>query len=255
MREVRVEGIPEISLPGALRSPSQVPLAGHRRDEAFVSESSVAYGPVGPVASSQAFAQALRKALSASRYDDPVLLLGETGTSKTMIARRIHGESSRKVGPIVEVNCSAIAESLAESELFGNVRGAFTGAEKPRSGKFRAAQGGTLFLDEVGDLSLEIQAKLLKALEDKTVTPVGSDEPASADARLIAATNRDLPGMIREGKFRRDLYERLKVVVISLPPLRERREDIRDLASLFLSNWNQQYRGAALPDRGRLRPP
>jgi len=194
-----------------------------------------------PVVVSPVFAEALRKALSAARYDDPVLMLGETGTGKTMVARRIHEASSRASGPFVEVNCSAIPESMAESELFGHVRGAFTGAEKARSGKFRAAQGGTLFLDEVGDLSLDTQARLLKAIEDKVVIPVGSDEPLAADTRLIAATNRELTQMIQEGTFRRDLYERLKVVVIKLPPLRERREEIRPLALAFLSSWNDRY--------------
>lgn len=224
-REVRVDGIPEI------RIPHQVP-AVPSSDERPADE---------PVVVSPVFAEALRKALSAARYDDPVLMLGETGTGKTMVARRIHGASARAAGPFVEVNCSAIAESMAESELFGHVRGAFTGADKARSGKFRAAQVGTLFLDEVGDLSSDVQAKLLKAIEDKVVTPVGSDEPVAADTRLIAATNRDLPAMIREGRFRRDLYERLKVVVISLPPLRERREDIRPLALRFMASFNAQY--------------
>ncbi len=158
-----------------------------------------------------------------------------------MIARRIHGESMRKGCPFVEVNCSAIPESIAESELFGHVRGAFSGADKARSGKFRAAHGGTLFLDEIGDLSLEIQAKLLKALEDKEVTPVGSDEPVKADARLLAATNRDIPELIRTGRFRRDLYERLKVVVVKLSPLRERGEDIRPLCEYFLDHFNARY--------------
>jgi len=236
-REVRLEGMPEIHLGAATASPKAGP------ESATVPATAPAQ-PADegePVVSSSAFAEALRKALAAARYDDPVLILGETGTGKTMIARRIHGSSARRGGPFVEVNCSAIPESLAESELFGHVRGAFSGADKARSGKFRAAQGGTLFLDEIGDLSPELQAKLLKALEDKAVTPVGSDEPLAADARLMAATNRDIPAMIRDGRFRRDLYERLGVVVIELPPLRERREDIRPLAGRFLSSWNAQY--------------
>ena len=233
MREVRLEGLPELRpAPAIVRAP-----------EARYSPGRDAVGPTAsPVAGSAAFAEVLRRAASAARYDDPVLLLGETGTGKTMIARMIHESGSRGRGPFVEVNCSAIAESLAESELFGHVRGAFTGANRDRSGKFRAAQGGTLFLDEVGDLSLEVQAKLLKAIEDKTVTPVGSDASVEADAHLIAATNRDLPALIGEKKFRRDLYERLKVIVINIPPLRERREDIRPLSERFLASWNAQYR-------------
>lgn len=229
-REVRLEGIPEVHLVPPVQSsvvnlpvPSAIP------------------GNNEPVVVSSAFAEVIRKALSAARYDDPVLMLGETGTGKTMTARRIHEAGSRSSGPFVEVNCSAIPESMAESELFGHVRGAFTGAASNRAGKFRAAQGGTMFLDEVGDLSLDVQAKLLKAIEDKLVTPVGSDEPLEADARLITATNHDLPALIKEGRFRRDLYERLKVVVIRLPPLRERREDIRPLALRFMAAWNEQY--------------
>jgi DNA-binding NtrC family response regulator len=224
-REVRLDGIPEIRIPLTLSdTPSKAELPSEE-----------------PVVVSPIFAEALRKALSAARYDDPVLMLGETGTGKTMIARRIHAASSRASGPFVEVNCSAIPESMAESELFGHIRGAFTGAEKARTGKIRAAQEGTLFLDEVGDLSLDMQARLLKAIEDKVVIPVGSDEPLSADIRLIAATNRELPQMIQEGRFRRDLYERLKVIVIRLPPLRERREDIRPLVSRFITARNKQY--------------
>jgi len=251
-REVRLDGIPEIWLsrqPGPAQL--QPPHPQHHGASPFdvtVHEPALTYGESGtdlstdgPVVVSPAFAEALRKALSAARYDDPVLMLGETGTGKTMLARRIHEGGARAAGPFVEVNCSAIPESMAESELFGHVRGAFTGAEKSRSGKFRAAQGGTLFLDEVGDLSMDLQAKLLKAIEDRSVTPVGSDEPVEANARLIAATNRDIPAMIQNGRFRRDLYERLKVVVIRLPPLRERREDIRPLAQRFMASWNEQY--------------
>jgi len=245
-REIRVEGLPEIRS-RAVRSfaqgrgdlepeakPRIVPNAGP----------APAAGPdplSGPVAGSPAFEEALRRARSAARYEDPVLILGETGSGKTMIARILHESSARAAGPFVEVNCSAIPESMAEAELFGHLRGAFTGAEKNRAGKFRAAQGGTLFLDEIGDLSPETQAKLLKALEDKTVYPVGSDEPEPVDLRFLAATNRDLPELVKEGTFRRDLYERIKVVVLNLPPLRERRQDIRPLAARFLSEWNAKY--------------
>jgi len=234
-REVRVDGIPEMRLP-----PASNAIASNRLDSSIDMVAAKSSGDELVVVS-PAFAEALRKALSAARYDDPVLMLGETGTGKTMIARRIHAAGSRAAGPFVEVNCSAIPESMAESELFGHVRGAFTGADKARSGKFRAAQGGTLFLDEVGDLSSDVQAKLLKAIEDQVVTPVGSDEPVAADTRLIAATNRDLPRMIQEGTFRRDLYERLKVVVIRLPPLHDRREDIRPLALRFMASFNTRY--------------
>ena len=233
MREVRLEGLPELRQSAAPARAASIESAIHFE----VDEEA----PEDPIVSSGAFDEVLRRSKAAARYDDPVLILGETGTGKTMVARRIHAESSRRDNPFVEVNCSAIPESLAESELFGHIRGAFTGADKARSGKFRAAQGGTLFLDEVGDLSLDAQAKLLKAIEDKEVTPVGSDEAVGADARLIAATNRDLRTLIKEGGFRRDLYERLKVIVLELPPLRKRREDIRPLVSRFIASWNKQY--------------
>ena len=229
-REVRLEGLPELRLPTFIKTPKESPIL-------FEAEEIVE----DPVSGSSVFDEVLRRAKAAARYDDPVLLLGETGTGKTMIARRIHDESSHKARPFVEVNCSAIPASLIESELFGHVRGAFTGADKARAGKFRAAMDGTLFLDEVGDLSLDAQAKLLKAIEDKEVTPVGSDEAVKAEARLIAATNRDLRGLIKEGSFRRDLYERLKVIVLELPSLRKRRQDIRPLATRFLAAWNKQY--------------
>jgi DNA-binding NtrC family response regulator len=257
-REVRLDGIPEVRLAAALagdvlHEPPQSVMPGAASGTADGTAPGSAGSAAGlqaasavpdgnePVVVSSAFAEVIRKALAAARYEDPVLMLGETGTGKTMTARRIHEAGSRAAGPFVEVNCSAIPESMAESELFGHVRGAFTGAASNRAGKFRAAQGGTMFLDEVGDLSLDVQAKLLKAIEDKLVTPVGSDEPLEADARLIAATNHDLPALIKEGRFRRDLYERLKVVVIKLPPLRERREDIRPLALRFMAAWNEQY--------------
>ena len=228
-REVRLDGIPEVHLVPPVPSSlvcepvdARVPDCSTRAGTglAGIQPASAVPGDNEPVVVSSAFAEVIRKALSAARYDDPVLMLGETGTGKTMTARRIHEAGSRATGPFVEVNCSAIPDSMAESELFGHVRGAFTGAAYTRAGKFMAAQGGTMFLDEVGDLSLDVQAKLLKAIEDKRVTPVGSDEPLEADARLIAATNHDLPALIKEGRFRRDLYERLKVVVICLPPAR-----------------------------------
>lgn len=187
------------------------------------------------------YREAEERALHIAQYEDPVLLLGETGTGKTRIARQIHEASRRNGGPFVEVNCSAIPRDLAESELFGHVQGAFTGANKNRSGKIRAAQGGTLFLDEIGDLPLELQVKLLKVLEEHILYPVGSDEPVKVNIRLIAATHRDLEQMVKDGSFRKDLYQRLKVVVIRLPPLRERKEDILPLAQYFLDERNRKY--------------
>lgn len=248
-REVRVEGMPEIGI-------SASGVRESRERESRDAVSAISPAPVrksvppkprdavlgeGIVVGSPAFEATLQRAVSAARFDEPVLILGETGTGKTLVAKRIHEESSRRGGPFVEVNCSAIPASMAESELFGHEQGAFTGADKARTGKIRTASGGTLFLDEVGDLPPDVQAKLLKALEEKTVTPVGSDTPEPVDVRFVAATNRHLPGMIKEGTFRRDLYERLKVVTVTIPALRERREGVRPLAAYFLSEMNEKY--------------
>ena len=170
--------------------------------------------------------------------DASVLIRGETGTGKEVIARLIHGASQRRAGPFVAVNMAAIPDSLAESELFGHVRGAFTGADRARSGRFLAAQRGTLFFDEIGDMPRNLQAKLLRTLQERQVTPVGGTESVPIDVRVVAATHRNLEAMIHDGSFREDLFYRLDVIPIEIPPLRDRRQDIPALAEHFRNEMN-----------------
>lgn len=193
------------------------------------------------VVRSPALQEAFQRARRVAKYNEPVLILGETGTGKTMLARTIHEQSPRCDAPFIELNCSAIPEGLAESTLFGHERGAFTGADRAKSGALRSADQGTLFLDEVGDLPLFVQAKLLKAIEEQRFTPVGADRPVSVDVRIIAATNGDLKARIAQGTFRRDLYQRLNVITITLPPLRDRPEDVEALIKNTISTWNINY--------------
>jgi len=172
-----------------------------------------------------------------SQTDTTVLIHGESGTGKELVANAIHLRSPRKSGPFIKVNCAALPESLLESELFGHEKGAFTGAIKQRKGRFEMADGGTLFLDEIGDISPGVQVKLLRVLQERQFERVGGNETLSVDVRLICATQKDLKEEIRKGNFREDLYYRLNVVPIILPPLRERREDILLLADHFLSKF------------------
>jgi len=173
-----------------------------------------------------------------------VLITGPNGSGKELVAHQIHEQSERSSAPMVEVNCAAIPAELIESELFGHKKGAFTGAQKDRKGKFELANGGTLFLDEIGDMSLSAQAKVLRALQEHKVTPVGGDKSVSVNVRVLAATNKDLRNEIAEGRFREDLYHRLSVIVIEVPGLNDRKEDIPLLGEHFLKNVAAEY-GAA----------
>jgi len=200
-----------------------VPQAGARDDNAFEI-----------LGQSPAIARLLHELNVVADTDLPVLLLGETGVGKELFAHRLHRLSGRARRPLVHVNCAALPESLAESELFGHVRGAFSGAVSDRPGRFEAAEGGTLFLDEVGELPLSIQAKLLRTLQNGEIQRLGADRPRQVDVRVIAATNRNLRDYVHEGSFRADLYHRLSVYPIPIPPLRERGNDVLVLAGRFL---------------------
>jgi two-component system nitrogen regulation response regulator NtrX len=170
-----------------------------------------------------------------------VLIYGENGTGKELVARTLHALSRRRTGPFVEVNCAAIPEELIESELFGHVRGAFTGAVADRRGKFELADGGTIFLDEIGDMSLKTQAKVLRVLQEQTIDAVGGKTTTRIDVRVIAATNKDLPTEIKAGTFREDLYYRLNVIPVFVPPLRDRKEDVPLLAEHFMAELAREY--------------
>ena len=170
-----------------------------------------------------------------SQTDSTVLVTGESGTGKGLVARMVHQRNAQRKGPFIPVNCSAIPHHLLESEFFGHTKGAFTGADKPRKGLFLAADGGTLFLDEVGELPLDLQPKLLHAIEDKKIRPVGSERSFEVDVRIITATNRNLAELVRHGQFREDLFFRLSMFQIRIPPLRERSEDIPGMIQFFLN--------------------
>ena len=173
--------------------------------------------------------------------DARVLILGANGTGKELVARQIHLQSRRASGPFVEVNCAAIPSELIESELFGHEKGAFTSAVKQRKGKFEQAIGGTLFLDEIGDMSMAAQAKVLRALQERKITRVGSDKDVDVNVRVVAATNKNLVAEIARGNFREDLFHRLSVIVVGVPSLSERKEDIPLLVKYFLKILCEEY--------------
>jgi two-component system nitrogen regulation response regulator NtrX len=193
------------------------------------------------VGDSYVMAQLREQVAMAAPTNGRVLIYGENGTGKELVARSIHAMSRRRNGPFIEVNCAAIPEELIESELFGHMKGAFTGAVADRRGKFELADGGTLFLDEIGDMSVKTQAKVLRALQEQVVEPLGGAASVKVDVRVIAATNKDLPAEIRDGRFREDLYFRLNVIPIFVPPLRDRDADVPLLADHFMAEMAREY--------------
>ena len=195
-------------------------------------------GTKGIVTASSVMKSLLDTASRAASSEATILIAGESGTGKEVLARLIHQNSPRANGSLITVNCAAIPEGLIESELFGHVKGAFTGAIKDRKGHFQTASGGTLFLDEIGELSTDIQVKLLRAIQEKEIQPVGSENIRKVDIRIIAATNLDLQEKIARGQFREDLYYRLSVIPLFIPPLRERKEDIPALVTHFLQKFD-----------------
>ncbi len=193
------------------------------------------------VGTSESMREIFRQIERISRADVPVLIMGETGTGKELVAREVHNKSSRSSGPFVVINCAAIPETLLESELFGHKRGSFTGALYDKPGKFKLANGGTLFLDEIGEMPLTLQVKILRAIEEGMITPIGASKPEPIDIRIIAATNRNLETEIKEGRFREDLFYRLNVITFKLPPLRERGDDIEMIARYFLVKYAKEF--------------
>jgi two-component system response regulator HydG len=199
------------------------------------------FGFEGIVGNSPALQAVFNRLKQVAPTDARVLITGDNGTGKELVARAIHFNSKRREGPLVAVNCGALSGGVLDSELFGHVKGSFTGAMKDHIGRFEAADGGTLFLDEVGEMPLETQVKLLRVIEAKEVTPVGANNPRKVDVRIISATNKDLQEQVQQGKFREDLFFRLKVVEIHLPPLRVRKGDIPLLANNFMAEFGQQH--------------
>jgi DNA-binding NtrC family response regulator len=206
----------------------------------LISERDADFNHYGIVGRSRRMQDVIQTAEVVARTKSTVLITGETGTGKEMVARAIHDHSAQREMPLIKVNCAAIPETLLESELFGHVRGAFTGATTSKKGRFALADGSTIFLDEIGTMSPALQAKLLRVLQDREFEPLGSERTQKVDVRVIAATNRDLRQMVADGRFQEDLYYRLNVIPIHIPPLRERREDIPVLVEHFVAKHAQR---------------
>ena len=206
----------------------------------LISERSAEFNQYGIVGRSRAMQEVIQRAELVAQTKSTVLITGETGTGKEMVARAIHHRSAQRDMPLIKVNCAAIPETLLESELFGHVRGAFTGATMTKRGKFALADGGSIFLDEIGTLTTSIQAKLLRVLQEREFEPLGAERTQRVEVRVIAATNRDLKQMVSDGRFLEDLYYRLNVIPIEIPPLRDRREDIAVLIDHFVDKHKQR---------------
>src|SRR3954469_5988896 len=206
----------------------------------LVSERDEQFDHYGIIGRSKSMEEVIRRAELVSETKSTVLITGETGTGKELVARAIHDRSAQRNMPLIKVNCAAIPETLLESELFGHVRGAFTGATTTKKGRFALADGGTIFLDEIGTMSPALQSKLLRVLQEREFEPLGSERTERIELRVIAATNRDLRQMVADGKFQEDLFYRLNVIPIEIPPLRERRDDIPSLVEHFVKKHSQR---------------
>ena len=206
----------------------------------LLSERDAEFNHYGIIGKSRAILDVIARAELVAESKSTVLITGETGTGKELVARAIHARSAQRTMPLIKVNCAAIPETLLESELFGHVRGAFTGATFTKKGRFALAEGGTIFLDEIGTVSLAVQAKLLRVLQDREFEPLGAERTQKVDVRVITATNRDLRQLVSEGKFLEDLFYRLNVIPIEMPPLRDRREDIPLLVDHFVRRFAER---------------